>query len=205
MARNSFWCTSRKIAFEWFIPDLVASLHKIFLIEMDVAKRLGSKGAVVTNRYKPCCHQRFFLEKNTGCYFCLSCFFTFITDRLLRELAIQLCWDGHIICAKLQLVVFTIYAFGMTNYFHIKCFFLIRISLPMEVMNFMWWTIPLICYINTVLMFVMLWRTHLKETFLGLFQNHPSWFWILTNMSLLAVAVQKTYLTTTLMFLSKTM
>ena len=59
----SFWCTSRKAAFEWFIPDLVASMHKIFVIEMDMAKRLGSKGAVVANQYKPCCHQQFFLEK----------------------------------------------------------------------------------------------------------------------------------------------
>ena len=103
----SFWCTSRKAAFEWFIPDLVASMHKIFVIEMDMAKRLASKGAVVANQYKPCCHQQFFLEKNIDCKFCLNCFFTFIKNRLLsklRELIIQLCWDGHIFAQSYKII-----------------------------------------------------------------------------------------------------
>ena len=64
-----FWCTSRKAAFEWFIPDLVASMHKIFVIEMDMVKRLGSKGAGVASQYKPCCLQLFFLKQKY--FYCL--------------------------------------------------------------------------------------------------------------------------------------
>ena len=68
-----FWCTSRKAAFEWFIPDLVASMHKIFVIEMDMVKRLGSKGAGVASQYKPCCLQLFFLKQKY--FYCLCAMF----------------------------------------------------------------------------------------------------------------------------------